>query len=192
MGAHARIYDEIVKSSAWQALGFSSRALYVELRTKLKGTNNGNIEATHANLKRAGFKSSSTLAKALRELEVVGLIEKTRQGGIANGGKVCNLYRFTDKPTFDFPAKGIRAEKATHEWRQWPSLREATGAIRQAHQRALRTKPEEKNIKLRESLRTDSVFEADSPKAASIFAHKAATSCEIRSLHPERCAMPTH
>ena len=36
MGAHARLYEKIVHSPAWLALGFSSRALYVQLRVKLK------------------------------------------------------------------------------------------------------------------------------------------------------------
>ena len=46
MGAHARLYEAIVQSPAWLALPFSTRALYVQLRVKLKQTNNGNITAT--------------------------------------------------------------------------------------------------------------------------------------------------
>jgi hypothetical protein len=51
MGAHARLYESIVNSPAWLALPFSTRALYVQLRVKLKQTNNGNIDATAAALK---------------------------------------------------------------------------------------------------------------------------------------------
>lgn len=133
MGAHARLYDQIASAPAWLALGFSARALYMQLRVRLKNTNNGNIEATLGALKHSGFKSSSTLAKALRELETVGLIAKTRQGGITAGGRLCNLYRFTDKPMYDFPKLGFLACKATHEWRQWKGVREAEAAIRGAH-----------------------------------------------------------
>jgi len=140
MGAHARLYEKIAHSPAWLALGFSSRALYVQLRVKLKQTNNGNIEATLATLKHAGFKSSSTLAKALRELETVGLVAKTRQGGIAAGGKSCNLFRFTDKPVHEFPKLGIMAMKASHGWQAWQVLSEAKAAIRMAHKTAKRPK----------------------------------------------------
>lgn len=140
MGAHARLYESIAHSPAWLALGFSSRALYMQLRVKLKQTNNGNIEATLATLKHAGFRSSSTLAKALRELETVGLLAKTRQGGIAAGGKSCNLFRFTDKPVYEFPKLGISAMKAQHEWKAWQRLGEAKEAIRQAHKMAKRPK----------------------------------------------------
>jgi hypothetical protein len=149
------------------ALGFSSRALYIQLRLKLKQTNNGNIDATHATLKHAGFKSSSTLAKALRELETVGLIDKTRQGGIANGGKVCNLYRFTDKPTMEFPKIGINAMRATHEWKRWESVRAAKAAIRDAHHQARRVRPDKNVAKLRQSKRTDSNCEAQAENGAS-------------------------
>jgi len=138
MGGHARLYDQIAHSPAWLALAFSARALYMQLRVKLKNTNNGNIEATLGTLKHAGFKSSSTLAKALREMETVGLIAKTRQGGITAGGRLCNLYRFTDKPMYDFPKLGLVCCKASHEWRQWSGVREAEAAVRAAHAAARR------------------------------------------------------
>jgi hypothetical protein len=138
MGAHARLYDQIGNSNAWFALGFSARALYMQLRVKLKHTNNGNIEATLGTLKHAGFKSSSTLAKALREIETVGLIARTRQGGITSGGRLCNLFRFTDKPCYDFPKLGVSASKATHEWKLWASVRDAKAAVHEAHAAAKR------------------------------------------------------
>lgn len=138
MGAHARLYDCIVNSPAWLALPFSTRALYIQLRIKLKGSNNGNIDATAATLKHSGFRSSATIARALRELETVGLMAKTRQGGIAAGGKVCNLFRFTDKPCWEFPKLGLPACKATKDWRAWTSVREAKAAIAKAHLAAKR------------------------------------------------------
>lgn len=141
MGAHARLYDQIANSPAWLAAAFSARALYMQLRVKLKNTNNGNIEATLGTLKHSGFKSSSTLAKALRELEALGLMARTRQGGITAGGRLCNLYRFTDKPMHDFPKLGLAACKASHEWRQWSGVREAEAAVRAAHAAARRPVP---------------------------------------------------
>jgi hypothetical protein len=159
MGAHARLYEQIARAPAWLALGFSARALYLQLRVALKQTNNGNIEATLGTLKHAGFKSSSTLAKCLRELETVGLITKTRQGGITAGGKLCNLYRFTDKPTLDFPKLHISASKAGHEWKQWAGLKEARAAIKAAHVSAKRP-PAQNAVKAQESKRINSQTEA--------------------------------
>ncbi|WIT10763.1 hypothetical protein PFX98_17845 [Paucibacter sediminis] len=160
MGAHARLYEKIAHSPAWLALSFSARALYMQLRVKLKQTNNGNIDATLSTLRHAGFKSSSTVAKVLRELEVVGLIAKTRQGGIAAGGRLCNLYRFTDKPVFEHPKQDVRASKATHEWRAWTGLREAEAAIRTAHASAKLPEAEKNRRKGQRSNRISSKTEA--------------------------------
>lgn len=166
MGAHGRLYETIANAPAWMALPFSARALYMQLRVKLKGTNNGNIEATMTTLRHAGFKSPSTLAKALRELETVGLIAKTRQGGITAGGRLCNLFRFTDKPTYEFPKLGLPACPATKDWLTWQSVREATGAIASAHLAAKR--PSAKNAaKLQKSKRINTEIEAVSPNLSS-------------------------
>jgi hypothetical protein len=146
MGAHARLYDQIVNSHAWSALSFTARALYVQMRVKLKQTNNGNIEATAKTLSHSGFGSPSTLSKALRELQTVELIEKTRQGGIAAGGKLCSLYRFTDKETWEHTKNGIKATK--------PSLVGSVGRV--PSKRRLRSKlptlpSDDRNVKTQTS-----------------------------------------
>ncbi len=158
MGAHARLYDQIAHSPAWLALGFSSRALYMQMRVSLKHTNNGNIDATLSKLKHAGFTTSSTLHKCLRELETMGLIAKTRQGGITSGGKLCNLYRFTDKPTLEFPKLRISASKAGHEWKNWTGLKAAEAAIKAAHAASKRPTTENE-AKLQKSNRINSKSE---------------------------------
>lgn len=159
MGAHGRLYESIANSPAWLALSFSARALYMQLRVRLKLSNNGNIEATLATLRHSGFKSPSTLAKALRELETVGLMAKTRQGGITAGGRLCNLFRFTDKPSYEFPKQRLSACPATKDWTAWQSVRDASAAIEAAHLAAKR--PSEKNTsKLQKSKRIGTETEA--------------------------------
>ncbi len=66
----------------------------------------------------------------MRRLEALGFIEKTRQGGIAFGGKLCSLYRFTDEPTYDIAKAGVRAGHATNEWEQFANMAEARAAVR--------------------------------------------------------------
>lgn len=128
---HQRIRNEVLNSPAWAALGWSSRALYADLRAKLNQFNNGNIEATLASLQERGWCSPATLSNALRELEGAGFIAKTRQGGIASLSKICSLYRFTDLPVFEQKNKHHQIEEMdmTFDFRRFQSVAEAQQAI---------------------------------------------------------------
>ena len=138
MGFHARLYGLIARSPAWLALCPTSRAFYMDMRMQLRSTNNGNISAPHSMMKALGYRAPATVSKALRELETMGLIAKTRQGGITAGGRNCNLFRFTDKECYELIKQGVFASKATHEWRRWKSVKEAEEALQQAHASAKR------------------------------------------------------
>ena len=127
--AHIRIPLAVLDSPAWRVLAYSDRALYTDLRAKLRSTNNGNINATLSEMKHRGWKSSATLWKSLRFLERMGLIAQTRQGGIGGMSKVCNLYRFTDLPVHDFPKQRITARKPTNEFSAFDSVKAAQAEI---------------------------------------------------------------
>ncbi len=129
-GGHARLYWALLDSPAYIALGWSARALYVDLRRTLGATNNGNISATLSTLNHRGWRSSATLNKALKELVAVGLIAQTRKGGIAYMSKICSLYRFTDEDAFEHPKLGIPKMKATHDYRCFLKLSDARAAVR--------------------------------------------------------------
>jgi hypothetical protein len=128
-GEHTRLYHDLQESPAWRALSFSDRGLYVELRRQLKSFNNGDISATMGGLKVAGVNSPTTLAKGLRALLATGFLAVVREGGIARGQKVCTLYRFTDAPCLNIPAKGIKPMQASNEWKQFKSVAQAEQAI---------------------------------------------------------------
>jgi predicted transcriptional regulator len=132
-GGHVRLYWGILDSPAWRVLTHADVRVYLALRRKLGRTNNGDINATLSEMRHAGISSSSTLSSALRRLEVLGFIEKTRQGGIAFGGKLCSLYRFTDEPTFEIAKAGVKAGAATDEWRRFNNR---IGALRLSNRRA--------------------------------------------------------
>jgi len=138
LGGHVRIYWTMLDSVAWHALSFSDQALYMAMRRKLLGSNNGNIEATLATLRHAGFTSPATLAKALRALQTMGFIAKTRQGGIASGSKLCCLYRFTDVDSFDHLKQGVKGVTQTNDWRQFQKLAHAKAVLKAAHLEARR------------------------------------------------------
>lgn len=113
--SHIKIGNDVLKSKAWAAISPMSRSLYVDLRSWMFTGANGDISATSKTLGPLGYKKSS-LTKCLYELQAAGLIAKTRNGGVANGSKVCCLYRFTDMPVIAMPKKGINMSKPTHDY----------------------------------------------------------------------------
>ncbi|MBB1599951.1 hypothetical protein A9977_07875 [Variovorax sp. UMC13] len=103
------------------------------MRATLTSFNNGDISAALSQLKHRGWTSSTTLAKALRQLEAGGFLRVTRKTvGVEKGSKVCNLYRFTDIEVFEQPKKHIPAVKATRDWEGFATLTEAERAIAEA------------------------------------------------------------
>lgn len=131
--AHIRINLSLLDSPAFIALDWTARALFLDLRHRMRGTNNGNISAALSELRHRGWNSSATLAKALRQLEAVGLLRKTRQTiGVMRGSKVCNLYRFTDIEVYERIKLGIPAIKATDDYKAFKTLDEAHQAIAQS------------------------------------------------------------
>ncbi|WP_051237494.1 hypothetical protein [Ottowia thiooxydans] len=123
----------LLNSPAYIALDRSSQALFFDLRVKLNGFNNGNINAALSELRHRGWTAPVTLAKALRQLEAAGFIAKTRATiGVENGSKVCNLYRFTDLEVFENLKLHIDAMKPTHEYLAAKTLTEARRVIKAA------------------------------------------------------------
>jgi len=127
---HYRTPLSVANSPAWRCLHYSAKALWGDMRATLTSFNNGDISAALSQLKHRGWSSSTTLAKALRQLEAGGFIRATRKTvGVEHGSKVCNLYRFTDIEVYEQPKKHIAAVKATRDWEQLASVAEAERAI---------------------------------------------------------------
>jgi len=170
-GGHVRLYWSLLDSPAWRALGHADVRVYLAMRRRLGKTNNGDIDATLATMRQHGIKSGSTLAKSLRALETLGFIAKTRQGGIANGGKLCSLFRFTDEATFDLPkADNHKGGPPTNDWQRFTSIAQAAAALREAHDSARR--PQNKR-KPRISRRTAPEIEAEDRFSDSKIEHVA-------------------
>lgn len=132
-GRHVRIYCDLLDSPAWCALSKTSRSLFLDLRSFVGPTNNGNISAALSLMRKKGWNSSSTLADALFELQALGFIAKTRDTvGVENGSRVCCLYRFTDLSTYAFPKLFIEAHAETHDYRDYTTLAAAERALKEA------------------------------------------------------------
>ncbi|MCE1175811.1 MAG: hypothetical protein LWW76_01675 [Burkholderiales bacterium] len=154
-GKHLRLYHSLLNSPAFVALKPSSKVLFFRMRMDLGATNNGDISATLSTLKHHGIKSAATLASALNELQTLGFISKTFQGGLSMGKRNCCLYRFTDIDCFEFPKKGIKAIKATSDYLGIKSIKEAQAMLKS------KAAPIQKiKSPIQKSNRTDSKIEA--------------------------------
>lgn len=127
---HSRIRHEVIDSPAWRVLGYPARALYTDLRSKVRSNNNGNITCTLAEMKHRGWRSSATLSKSLRELEWMGFLAKTREGGIASLSKWPTLYRFTDLPVHEFKNPPIPEQSETFDFRAFETVKDARAHLR--------------------------------------------------------------
>lgn len=84
---------EMLKSKEWQEdLTMSEKILYVHLKNKYVGTNNGEICLHYSELKK--IMAPATASKAFKGLEKKEWVEKTKIGGMF---RYVNHYKLTGK-----------------------------------------------------------------------------------------------
>jgi len=116
-GKFLGIPHHVLESPAYNALDGWSVKLLVDIGKQYTGYNNGDLSAPFSTLKKQGWRSPSTLSKALKRLQEVGLIQSTRQGGKNH----CSLYAITWQPVNDCKGKTDIAEtrQASNNWKQY-------------------------------------------------------------------------
>ncbi len=114
---YAVIPAKVARSLAYRSLSASALRLLTLALTQYNGRNNGDIALTRSALQEYGYTSADTLNRALKQLRHAGLLQLTRQGGLANGGKIPNLYAFTWLPIPENRKLEIRTPvKASDAW----------------------------------------------------------------------------
>jgi hypothetical protein len=83
---------EVMRSEAYKSLGYSGRALLIELVGFYYGSNNGQLWIAPEMLKERGF-SKNTAFRSYKELLIHGFIFQTKKGGSTKG--VCSWYALT-------------------------------------------------------------------------------------------------
>ena len=89
----------ILDAPAWRAMDFIARALWTELRRKLRndGLNNGKIYLSCRKAAEAIGANKSTIARRFAEIEHYGFLRKTMGGFLGSDGRgIAAKYRFTD------------------------------------------------------------------------------------------------
>lgn len=130
-GRHIRVYTSLLDCPAYRVLGFPAKALFMDMRSLVTGTNNGNLSAALSDMKHKGWSASATLSKALYELRAMGFLAVTRAGGLKMGTRVCQLYRFTDLEVYEQSKVSVQACKATHDYMKYGGVGEAERALRE-------------------------------------------------------------
>ena len=99
----------LIESEAWRWLRPISQSVYIELRRRFNGSNNGKISFSLAEGARILRASKSSIQTALLELEEHGFIKLVKKGYFTR--RMASEYALTDEQLDGYPP--------TREWRQW-------------------------------------------------------------------------
>lgn len=97
-GGFAGIPRVVLETDDFLGLNSSAKVVLFYIANCYRGKNNGDLSATHEQLKTWGIGSKSTLASALAQLIHTNLIIQSRAGRFLNPGGRCSLYAVTWMP----------------------------------------------------------------------------------------------
>lgn len=80
VGRFTVLPHSVIHSVEYRTLGFSARALLIDIAAQYTGKNNGKLVACDSYLKPLKWNSNGTISNALKELKASGLLIQTRQG----------------------------------------------------------------------------------------------------------------
>lgn len=116
--------DMVLHCDEWKQLSSSAKVLYLILKAKYNGTNNGQIVLHYSELKAVrGFGSPATASRAFKELEKAGWITRDSLGGLY---RISNKYGFTGRFDTYFNDRSLtppgKYKESTHSvvQRPWP------------------------------------------------------------------------
>ena len=81
-GPFVALPHSVLKSSGFRSISHTARSLLIDIAVQYTGYNNGALVACESHVQPLGWNSKDTITRNLRVLEEVGLLIKTRQGGI--------------------------------------------------------------------------------------------------------------
>jgi DNA-binding MarR family transcriptional regulator len=85
----------LLKDPDWKSLSAAAKLVYIYLKAKFNGANNGVIRLHYSELKGVrGLSSPSTISRSFKELENKGWIKRKKYGGLH---RYFNEYELTGK-----------------------------------------------------------------------------------------------
>lgn len=114
-GRHVQLPEKLQKTEAWDSLKPGPRALYIELKRRFNGSNNGNIILSQRDAAKAINVHRNSVGAYFAELEARGLIAMTRAPFLGPSGiGQASLWALQELPTAD----GKPALRGYEKWRQ--------------------------------------------------------------------------
>lgn len=99
-GGIAILPKVVLENDRFYTLNPQAKVILLYIASQYNGYNNGDLCATLSVFKKYGFTSNDTLTRSLKQLEINGLIVRTRIGGKdwQTGGNLPSLYAITWQP----------------------------------------------------------------------------------------------
>lgn len=112
-GRHVQLSEMLQSTAAWAELKPGPRALYIELKRRFNGTNNGRIILSHRDAAKALNAHRNTVGSWFSQLEDHGLIAMTQAPHLGPSGiGQAALWALQELPTAD----GKPAQKGFAAW----------------------------------------------------------------------------
>ena len=108
-GQYVKLSYRMLQSEAWRSLSGSALKVWLELRTRFNGGNNGKLHLSLDEGARILKMGKATISRAFEELEQKGFVVMKRRGQWY--GRLATEWAVTDV--------GIDGNIATKAWQQW-------------------------------------------------------------------------
>ncbi|MBF9060315.1 hypothetical protein HKCCSP123_14110 [Rhodobacterales bacterium HKCCSP123] len=113
-GRHVQISEHLQATAAWATLKPSPRALYIELKRRFNGHNNGQIVLSHRDAAKALNVHRNTVGPWFAELQERGFIEMVVAPHLGpEGVGRATVWALQEQPTAD----GKPAKRGFEKWR---------------------------------------------------------------------------
>ncbi len=108
-GQFVAIPYPMARSAAFRSLSGSALKVWVELRSRFNGMNNGDLSVSMDEASRLLGIGKATVKRAFEELEAKGFIKMTKKGSWY--GRMATNWAVTDR--------SLKGERPTNDWKNW-------------------------------------------------------------------------
>jgi hypothetical protein len=137
-GRHVQLPEWLQALPAWATMKPGPRALYIEVKRRFNGTNNGKIILSHRNAAAALASNRNTVGVWFNDLQERGFIYMTQAPHLGPSGiGKASVWALDEMPTHD----GKPARLASREWSQKQNPRTKNRTARPKKQASCDPKP---------------------------------------------------